>query len=149
MVKKSKNIISTEKENLNTLAHSKKLSVYRFSEGDEKFFKASDVQKFALEAKSKEEKIVKAVMSWTIKSATYDYFKKELWKRVKGFKSSELDVILAAFVSSSLEEIGVYAQPCGVECVTFDWSKEAIDEYLKPYRPLFRDFNRWYMKEYR
>lgn len=114
-----------------------------------KFFKRSNIRKFALEAKSKEEKIVKAVMCWTIKSATCDYFKKELWKRVNGFESSELDVILTAFVSSSLEEIGVYTQPCGVEYVTFDWSREAIDEYLKPYRPLFRDFNEWFMNEYR
>lgn len=88
----------------------------------------------------------------------YEFFTKELWRKVKGFKNADKGEITAAFLSSWLyysERDKINENPCGPRCIpcgstwgtVLDWDDETMENYYKQYEPVFEAFRKWQYKQ--
>lgn len=136
---------------LSTRTHSDELEVYTPEEAAKKsgakFFRMSDVIRFTEAVTKKEEDLIKTLFYQIAILSHYDYFKKKLWKKVKGFKKKDEAEVIIAFASALLRNKGIYTQPCGCAWCSFDWKQEDLEDYFKDYKPVFEDYNKWCMAQ--
>lgn len=112
-----------------------------------KFFRMSDVIHFTEVVKHKEEDLIQTLFYQIAILSHYDYFKKKLWKKVKGFKKKDEAEVIIAFASALLRNKGIYTQPCGCSWCSFDWKQEDLEDYFKEYKPVFEDYGKWCMAQ--
>lgn len=136
---------------LATITYSDKLEVYTPEEAAKKscanFFRMSDVIHFVEVVKQKEEDLIKTLFYQIVILSHYDYFKKKLWKKVKGFENKDEAKVIIAFASALLRNKGIYTQPCGCAWCSFDWKQEDLEGYFKEYQPVFEDYGKWWMSQ--
>lgn len=139
-------------KDIRTLTHSSELEIYEPKDiakapSYAKFFRMSDVINFAEVVKQKEEGVIKTLFYQISILSHYDYFKKKLWKKVEGFKKKDEAEVIIAFASALLRDKGIYTQPCGCALCSFDWKQEDLEGYFKEYKPVFEDYNKWWMAQ--
>lgn len=136
---------------LATRTYTSELEVYTAEEAAKephsKFFRMSDVIRFTEIVKQKEEDLIQTLFYQIAILSHYDYFKKKLWKKVKGFKKKDEAEVIIAFASALLRNKGVYTQPCGSAWCSFDWKQEDLEDYFKEYKPVFEDYGKWCMAQ--
>lgn len=77
----------------------------------------------------------------------YEFFTKELWRKVKGFKKADKAEIIAAFLHYSFHnKFGFYTCPCGMEWFA-NLDKECYEGYIKKYEPLLKAYIDWLIKQ--
>ena len=77
----------------------------------------------------------------------YEFFTKELWKKVKGYEKEDKAEIIAAFLHFWFHnKFGFYTCPCGSGWFA-NLSKESYEEYISEYKPLFEAYNEWCIKQ--
>lgn len=73
----------------------------------------------------------------------YEFFTKELWRKIKGFKEYDKADIIAAFLHYWFHnKYGYYTCPCG-SCWFEELGKESYDSYIKEYEQVFDYFSKW------
>lgn len=136
---------------LATRTYSSELEIYTPEEAAKescaKFFRMSDVVHFTEVVKQKEEDLIQTLFYQIAILSHYDYFKKKLWKKVKGFKKKDEAEVIIAFASALLRNKGIYTQPCGCSWCSFDWKQEDLEDYFKEYKPVFEDYGKWCMAQ--
>lgn len=137
---------------LSTITNNFDLEVYTPDEAGNspyaKFYRMGDVEHFVEETKTKEEDMVRTLFYQFAELSRYDFFKKRLWKKVKGFKNWDEAEIVIAFATVRLKNLGIYTRPCGISWSSFsDWTKEDVEEYLKDYQPVFEAYSKWCMSQ--
>ena len=136
---------------LATRTYISELEVYTSEEAAKephsKFFRMSDVIHFTEIVKQKEEDLIQTLFYQIAILSHYDYFKKKLWKKVKGFKKKDEAEVIIAFASALLRNKGIYTQPCGSSWCSFDWTQEDLEDYFKEYKPVFEDYGKWCMAQ--
>lgn len=140
-------------KDIRTITHSSELEVYEpydvaKAPSYAKFFRMPDVLHFTEQAAKKEKDMVHTLFNQFAELSRYDFFKKRLWKKVKGFKNRDEAEIVIAFATARLKNLGIYTRPCGISWSSFsDWTKEDVEEYLKDYQPVFEAYNQWCMSQ--
>jgi hypothetical protein len=136
---------------LSTRTYTSELEVYTAEEAAKeprsKFFRMSEVVHFTEIVKQKEEDLIQTLFYQIAILSHYDYFKKKLWKKVKGFKKKDEAEVIIAFASALLRNKGIYTQPCGCAWCSFDWKQEDLEDYFKEYQPVFEDYGKWCMAQ--
>lgn len=77
----------------------------------------------------------------------YEFFTKELWRKVDGFKKEDKAEVIAAFLHYWFHnEFGFYTCPCG--CGWFsDLGEDCYNNYIEKYKPLFDAYYQWQLKQ--
>ena len=137
---------------LSTITNNFDLEIYTSDEAGHspyaKFYRMGAVEHFVEETKKKEEGMVSTLVNQFAELSRYDFFKKRLWKKVKGFKNWDEAEIVIAFATARLKNLGIYTRPCGIGWSSFvDWTKEGVEEYLKDYQPVFEAYSKWCMSQ--
>lgn len=78
----------------------------------------------------------------------YEFFTKELWRKVPGFKKEDKAEVIAAFLHwwfhSKFEAF--YTCPCG--CGWFaNLGKDSYEGYIEKYNPVFEAYAKWCEKQ--
>lgn len=140
-------------KDIRTITHSSELEIYgpydvAKAPSYAKFYRIGDVEHFVEETKKKETDMVHTLFNQFAELSRYDFFKKRLWKKVKGFKKWDEAEIVIAFATARLKNLGIYTRPCGIGWSSFiDWTKEDVEEYLKDYQPVFEAYSKWCMSQ--
>ena len=77
----------------------------------------------------------------------HEFFTKELWRKVKGFKKADKAEVIAAFLHYWFHnKFDFYTCPCGMGWfVKLD--KECYDSYIEQYMPVFKAYEDWHIKQ--
>ena len=77
----------------------------------------------------------------------YEFFTKELWRKVDGFKKEDKAEVIAAFLHKELHhKFGFNSCPCG--CGWFaNLDEEEYNRYIKRYEPIFKAYREWQIKQ--
>jgi hypothetical protein len=77
----------------------------------------------------------------------HEFFTKELWRKVKGFKNEDRAEVMAAFLHRwwNLDR-GFYTIPCGMGWYT-ETTKDCFDAYVQRWRPVFDAYSKWVISE--
>lgn len=140
-------------KDIRTITHSSELEIYTPNDVAKapsyaKFYRMGDVEHFVEETKKKETDMVHTLFNQFAELSRYDFFKKRLWKKVKGFKNWDEAEIVIAFATARLKNLGIYTRPCGIGWSSFiDWTKKDVEEYLKDYQPVFEAYSKWCMSQ--
>lgn len=77
----------------------------------------------------------------------YEFFTKELWRKVDGFKKEDKAEIIAAFLHKELHhKFGFNSCPCGMGWFAV-LDEEAYNHYIKKYESIFNAYKEWQMKQ--
>jgi len=78
----------------------------------------------------------------------HEYFSKQLWRKVKGFEKEDEAEVKCAFLSSwAKETMNIVTYPVGAAWCTMYGKQEYFDDYIKKYKPLFKDYGEWCMMQ--
>lgn len=139
-------------KDIRTITHSSELEIYTPNDVAKapsyaKFLRMSDVIRFAEVVKQKEEDVITTLFYLIARLSRYEYFKKKLWKKVKGFKKKDEAEVIIAFASALLRNKDIYTRPCGCAWCSFDGKQEDLEGYFKEYQPVFEDYGKWCMSQ--
>lgn len=78
----------------------------------------------------------------------YNYFLKEMWRRVEGYEDEDEAEVKCAFLSKwTYERLGIPSYPVGAAWCNYDGSLATFTEYLQRHEALFNDYANWVEKQ--
>ena len=106
-------------------------------------------RKLAVEAvESARLEVAEFFISLCGKFGHYEFFTKELWRNVKGFKNEDKAEVIAAFLHYWFHnEYGFNTCPCGSGWFSNFEEEEYYNKYIEKYKPLFKAYNEWCIKQ--
>ena len=106
-------------------------------------------KKFAVEAvEAARLEVAEFFVSLCGKFGHYEFFTKELWRKVKGFKKEDKAEVIAAFLHYWFHhKYGFNTCPCGSGWFANFEEEEYYNEYIEKYKPLFKAYNEWCVKQ--
>ena len=78
----------------------------------------------------------------------YEFFTKELRRKVKGFKNKDEAEVKCAFMSLwTYNTLGIPTYPVGMSWSNYYGDKKLFDEYINEWMPIFNAFKDWVNKQ--
>ena len=78
----------------------------------------------------------------------YEFFTKELWRKVKGFKNKDEAEVKCAFMSLwTYNTLGIPTYPAGMSWSNYYGDKKLFDDYINEWTPIFNAFKDWINKQ--
>jgi predicted AlkP superfamily phosphohydrolase/phosphomutase len=92
------------------------------------------------------------------KFSHYEYFTKELWRKVKGRKKEDRGEVHAMFLHLWLRQMyGTFSIPCGMAWYSYMDEREypydngcaerLFNEYIDDWKDIIDDYNKWVVKQ--
>ena len=102
-------------------------------------------KKFAVEAvEAARLEVAEFFVSLCGKFGHYEFFTKELWRKVKGFKDKDEGEVKCAFLSVwTKNELDIITYQVGSSWSCHCGSESFFNDYVEEWKPVFEDFAKW------